>query len=401
VLRAVQRECAARRSDARHGAGFALIHAVRLTAAVLVVATGFGALRYATTQEHEPTVDRTTAAWTRRVDTLERARVFVNEPSSHSVLDANPGDPRPFFPDERMTCDYVPKRASGTTPKFDCRLRDGTVVRVKYGRTPEIHAEIAATRFLAALGFGADHVSLVHTLQCVGCPIAPFRTRQLAQLFWATGALEYLRNRSHVRSFTDVSVERKLEAAAIEVGGFEGWQWAELKTVRQDRGGASPADLDALRLVAVLLGHWDNKASNQRLACLDFSTADAAAGDMSRPCQHPLLMLQDLGSTFGPRKLDYNGWAQTPVWKDAARCTVTMRDLPYRGATFVDATLSEGGRLELARRLRALPDSQLEALFTGAAFPAVAGDREGEVGPWARAMRAKIREVVDRPPCPR
>jgi hypothetical protein len=366
-----------------------------------VAVSGFGAIRYATTQEREPTVDRTTAEWKQRVDTLERARVFVSEPRSHSALDANPRDPRPFAPDERVTCDYVPKGASGTTPKFDCRLRNGMVIKVKYGRTPEIHTEIAATRLLAALGFGADHVSLVHSLDCIGCPIAPFGTRKLAELFWAAGALEYVRDRSRIRTFTDVAVERKLEAAAIEVGEFEGWQWEELKAVRQDRGGASPADLDALRLIAVLLGHWDNKASNQRLACLDVSAAPVAAGNTSPPCQRPLVMLQDLGSTFGPRKLDYKRWAQTPVWADGAQCTVTMRDLPYNGATFVDATLSEAGRLELARRLRALPDSQLESLFTGAAFPSVAGEHDGEVGAWARATRAKIREVVDRPPCPR
>ena len=29
------------------------------------------------------------------------------------------------------------------------------------------------------------------------------------------------------------------------------------------------ADLDALRLLARVLAHWDNKSENQRLVCLD------------------------------------------------------------------------------------------------------------------------------------
>ena len=55
-------------------------------------------------------------------------------------------------------------------------LPDGEVVKVKYGHTGEIHAELAASRLLAALGFGADRMYLVPRLRCFGCVRTPFYT---------------------------------------------------------------------------------------------------------------------------------------------------------------------------------------------------------------------------------
>jgi hypothetical protein len=36
-----------------------------------------------------------------------------------------------------VDCRYVPKPIKATTPKFDCELPNGDVIKVKYGRTPE------------------------------------------------------------------------------------------------------------------------------------------------------------------------------------------------------------------------------------------------------------------------
>ena len=52
-------------------------------------------------------------------------------------------------------------------------------VKVKYGNTGEIHAEIAASRLLTALGFGADRMFLVPRLRCYGCVRTPFYTNWL------------------------------------------------------------------------------------------------------------------------------------------------------------------------------------------------------------------------------
>jgi hypothetical protein len=370
---------------------------VKLAAILLVTLIGWGGVRYVTTMRAgRAHVDKSSPEWMRRQDALRRARVFV-EPTSVSAktpLDRNPRDRQAFGRHERLSCAYIPKPTTGTTTKFDCELPSGEVVKVKYGRTPEVHAEIAATRLLRALGFAADHVSLVETLDCRGCPPAPFRTRQLADWFFMDSLLERWRDRSATRTFRTVAVERKFEAPAITAGELEGWQWGELSEVREDRGGASRADLDALRLIAVVLGHWDNKSSNQRLVCLDAGSPEKH--DQAAPCRRPLIMLQDLGSTFGPRKLNQKGWQESAVWADETSCLVSMKELPYDGATFLDMDISEAGRQRLSERLARLSHAQIESLFAGAAFPSDGGG----VSEWATILEDKIRQIVERPACP-
>jgi hypothetical protein len=74
--------------------------------------------------------------------------------------------------------------------------------------------------------------------------------------------------------------------------------------------GAPAADVDALRLLAMFLAHWDNKSTNQRIVCLDQATTAPTPG--SRRCKEPLLMIQDLGSTFGPYKANLTQWLTLP-----------------------------------------------------------------------------------------
>ena len=72
--------------------------------------------------------------------------------------------------------------------------------------------------------------------------------------------------------FTWVALERKFPAPAIETATRSGWAWWEPRT-RTRRAG----EVDALRLLAVFLAHWDNKAENQRLVCLDDRVAAGAS----------------------------------------------------------------------------------------------------------------------------
>ena len=196
------------------GVHLALTPPVKLAGLVLACVIGFGAVRYLTTREEGARVDRTSPEWADRAD-APSPRAGVRRTLRSAIvaaLDTNPHNRRPFPRHERLSCAYVPKAASGTTPKFDCELAAGEVVKVKYGRTPEVHAEIAATRLLAALGFAADHVSLVDVVDCRGCPPAPFRSRQLADWFFLTPIFERWRSASATRTFTTVAVERKFEA---------------------------------------------------------------------------------------------------------------------------------------------------------------------------------------------
>jgi hypothetical protein len=112
--------------------------------------------------------------------------------------------------------------------------------------------------------------------------------------------------------------------------------------------------------------------------------------------------MQDLGSTFGPNKVNLEAWRSRPVWRDAAACEVSMDDLPFAGATFPAMRISEDGRQFLAGKLALLTEDQIRALFTGARFREHHSPREAgaDVESWVRAFQQKVREIADRGPCP-
>ena len=322
--------------------------------------------------------------WSARNDALTRAQVFRDKTFDAATVDFTVDPNRALVDAALTTCRYEPDEVTGTTPKFDCRLTTGEKLKVKYGWTKEIPSEIAASRLLHALGFGADRVSRVRSVRCYGCPFQPFHTRTLAELIGIDGYLDARIDYSRSRDFQDVSVERNLEGEAIDAGGERGWAFHELKQIDPRRGGATRAEVDALRLVAVFLNHWDNKASNQRLLCEGSEKAD---------CEHPLAMIQDVGSDFGPMKVDLESWRSHRVWSgDISQCVVSMKAMPYGGGTFEDAVISEAGRRLLGERLRQLSREQIEALFDAAAFENGAG--------WASTFQDKVRQIVERPPCP-
>lgn len=321
--------------------------------------------------------------WAARNEKLARARVFLNEPFDAASIDFA-ADPNHGVVDAMLTsCTYKPDAVSGTTPKFDCELTNGEKIKVKYGGSKEIPSETAATRLLHALGFGADRVTRVDTVRCYGCPMQPFHTRALLEMLsvdaWFDRRIDY----SSHRDFKKVSAERNLDGEAIEVGNERGWAFYELDTIDPSRGGATRAEVDALRLMAVFLHHWDNKSSNQRLTCPNAMTAD---------CEHPLAMIQDVGSEFGPKKAALDQWRSKPVWQDAATCVVSMKGMPYNGGTFEDVAISEGGRRILADRLRHLSAKQIETLFTAAGFE--------DVPAWTAAFHDRVTQIVERPACP-
>src|SRR5712691_3596235 len=92
-----------------------------------------------------------------RAEALRRARVWrpPATPIAQADLAANPPGPGAFHVDEDVDCAFQLHPSEGWSPKFDCMLPDGEVVKVKYGHnSAEVFAEVAATRLLAALGFG-------------------------------------------------------------------------------------------------------------------------------------------------------------------------------------------------------------------------------------------------------
>jgi hypothetical protein len=330
-------------------------------------------------------------------DALRRAQVWTDPagPIESASLAANPDDR--FRADQVVGCRFEPVKASGNSAKFDCALPDGEVVKIKYGRdNPEVFAEVIATRLLSALGFPSDRMYVVAAVECAGCPERPFEASQCLGTQKGTiesciGKLDY----AAVRRLPDAVIELPVPGRRIEARRLEGWGWKELDKVDPAAGGAPRAHVDALRLMAVFLAHWDNKPENQRLLCL-------GEKDGNTTCARPLAMVQDVGATFGPNKLNLTGWRNAPIWADTATCTVSMRALPYGGSSFPDVRISEAGRHFLAERLGRLTRAQVHDLFTGARIERYEPIDEAsrDVDRWVSVFMDKVAAIVDRPSCP-
>ena len=186
-----------------------------------------------------PVVDRNSPAWKAREALIARAKVFVEPRPVIRRLDLSepPAKTVHFDRDAIVECRYVPTPTTGTTRKFDCRLPDGTLIKIKYGETRERLAEVAATRLLGALGFGADEVTLLPALRCLGCPRQPYEWRKFADWFFASWLLDRVISDNARQDFTWVSAERKRLGRAIELENFEGWDWNELERVDAAVGG--------------------------------------------------------------------------------------------------------------------------------------------------------------------
>jgi hypothetical protein len=314
-----------------------------------------------------------------------RAKVWQAVDASRMDLAANPADPSGALSQPIVRCRFQPRPIRGTASKFDCVLPDGEVVKVKYGSRGEVRPELAASRLLTALGFGADRMYLVPRVRCYGCPLYPFQTMWVLERL---GLQDFVSRRLPDSRYTDfewVAVERHFEGIKVASSDDEGWSWFELDRI--DPGaGANRAELDALRLMAMLLVHWDNKSANQRLVCV--APLDPATGQ----CPQPVAIIHDVGATFGPKRTNLERWTATGVWADASRCRVSMRQLPYGGGTFPDAEISEAGRALLARQLSTLDERRILALFTGARF--------SNPQAWTEAFQDKVRQIATAGPCP-
>jgi hypothetical protein len=329
-----------------------------------------------------------------RVDALSRAAVWSPPPPiARARLSADPKQPR------EISCTFEITQLGGTAPKFDCRQADGTRIRVKYGKTPEVPSEVASTKLLHTLGFGADNVLLVEKVRCYGCPAEPFVTMKALGFAGAEKLYGKVMDPKEFKEFEWAAVETRHYGRAIETEDLEGWAFFELDLIDPKKGGAPRPHVDALRLLAVFMSHWDNKSENQRLVCL--SEKDWPDGGK---CSRPFAMMQDVGSAWGPRKVDLPKWEKAPIWSDRAACTASMDSLPYHGATFNPVKISDAGRKHLGGLLSQLTDMQIDDLFRGARFdhhaPGLVALQATPIHEWVRVFKSKVKQITDGPPCP-
>ena len=113
-------------------------------------------------------------------------------------------------------------------------------------------------------------------------------------------------------------------------------------------------------------------------------------------------MLQDVGSTFGPRRVDLEGWETSKLWDDRAACRISMNELSHGGATFGPTRISERGRRFLVKLLGGLTDAQLADLFATARFdrPRSAFSKTSPVSQWVRVFKQRVRAISEGPQCP-
>jgi hypothetical protein len=113
-------------------------------------------------------------------------------------------------------------------------------VKVKYGQRIRSFAEVAASRLLNVLGFGADRMYLVKKVRCAGCPPFPFTALKcLAETGLRNpcfaGGLDY-------NQYIDVApavIERRFAGDRIEAAKDQGWAWHELDEIDPASGGSS------------------------------------------------------------------------------------------------------------------------------------------------------------------
>jgi hypothetical protein len=331
-----------------------------------------------------------------RLAVLRRSQVWARTDVPAMDMKAGPQGPGAFAPGETVTCDYVDRKLGGNTPKFACAIAPEDEIKVKFGlHNGEVYGEVAATRLLWALGFGADRMYPVRVV-CRGCP---------SKLGGAPGESR----REMV--FDPAAVERKAPGKTIETRPEEGWSWKELDLVDEAAGGAPQAHRDALKLLAVLMQHGDNKSQQQRLSCLDKEKEKDGEiephGELR--CEHPFMLINDLGLTFGRvdilnrdqlESVNFKRWSETSIWEKDPGC---VGNLPKSlTGTLHDPVIGEPGRQFLADLLSQLSDNQLHDLFEVSRFALRTPSKPADapvgvtVDDWVGAFKQKREAIAAR-----
>ncbi len=320
-----------------------------------------------------------------RLEAIGRARVWSPTHVASVNLKVGPPVPGAFPSNAWVNCDHKEKKLGGVSPKFVCETSPGHEVWVKYGgRNAEVFGQVLSSRLFWALGFAANPTYPVR-VRCRGCPKDPAKSPEVV---------------GEVAEFDPAAIERRLPGRAMETSHDSGWAWPELEEIGPTAPPGARAQRDALKLLAAFVQHTDNKAGNQLLFCPKGEEVGRTG------CRRPVLMVSDLGLTFGhagllSRNIDsvsLDTWAEMPVWKDHARCEAQLKG--SLSGSLSNPVIGEAGRAFLAGLLVQLTDAQLRDLFETARVSLRASDpgehgAGGSVDEWVKAFKAKRAQIVD------
>jgi hypothetical protein len=356
---------------------------------VLVMLLGIPSRLYAVSFKDLPEATRSTY--------IRMADVWFPTETGKMDLLAGPDVPGRFSFREEISCLYAEPDPTdppgGDTSKFECILHDGRKVKIKYDNA-EVSAEVAASRLLWALGFGADGMFPV-VVHCKNCPKDPFsHIRHTLKLKNQMGLEIPVDPADLVRgdfTFDYAVAELKFDAKKMESFLRPGWSFDELRWVANDeaRGRAQRVHREALVLLSGFIQHLDTKPEQQRLVCLPGGVLTAVDGEKS--CSKPFLLTHDVGSTFGwgfrldrvfhgdsISKMEYSRWASVPLWRNATGCLVAFNEAP--NATLADSEIHEAARRFLSDRMALLSNAQIGDLFTAAQVNHTAARMRGDDG---------------------
>ena len=319
-----------------------------------------------------------------RLDAIRRAEVWMPTDIPSMDLRNGPKEKGAFEPLAEIDCQYLEKKLIGYDPKFACVRPPDDELKVKYGRqNGEVYGEVAGTRLLWALGFGADHMYSVK-VRCRGCPVDPFKSKA---------------NPQPEVMFDPAAVERKMPGTELESRPGSGWSWHDLDIMGEGATPAMRTHRSALKLIAVFMQHTDSKDQNQRLLCLPQGTEVKTAAD----CAKPFMMINDLGVTFGratllndmgPSSVNLRNWSKADIWKDAKHCVGNLA--ASFGGTLTDPVITEDGRKFLADLLKQLSDKQIRDMFEAARFDLRSG---ASIDDWIAVFKKK-RDEISSVTCP-
>jgi hypothetical protein len=335
--------------------------------------------------------------WYLQVSTQVRAayvsRAILWESRNITDLSADEvrrGEPTDLRPGQLISCTYLyktHKELGGNSPKFECQGPEGETYRVKYGM--KAHTTVVASRLFWALGFGAPISTPVKVI-CARCPLDPWNMPRPVE---------------GENTFQEAVIQETKKGKEITPHGKAevGWSWKnDLPLVSEKQGGATEAQVDALKLLAVLVQHGDSKATQQKLIC---RPQDYDEG--KKICRQPYIYVYDLGKTFGSdglkvHALDFERWKHKTVFTDPVTCIGNLHQNAGNGNDGLRfPKISEEGRLFLADLLsQFIADrSRVVAMFAIAHMEAA--DSRHTAYDWADVFISKAQEIIHHPACPK